>query len=156
MAAFLEEKNIILSYNVIKRLKDYKITFENKNREEVLIFKKDLDHPMFSAILLKPEWLTFALCLKDKYHKDIDKDNAEKKAREILNCEELKKYNLTKVRKKLQYNKWVFRNFHYPSDKWCSLNKLCENVVEAFRKLEELVQKSKDSAVNPYNEAFKN
>ena len=156
MAAFLEEKNIILSYNVIKRLKDYKITFENIKGEEILFFKKDLDHPMFSAILLKPEWLTFALCLKDKYHKDIDKDNAEKKAKEILNCEEFDKYNLTQVKDGLQYDKWVYRNFYYPSDDWCSLNKLCDGIVEAFRKLEELVQKSKASAVNPCNDASKN
>lgn len=151
MATFLEEKNIILSYNVIKRLKDYKITFENIKGEEILFFKKDLDHPIFSAILLKPEWLTFALCLKNKGNKD-DIDEAMK----ILNCEEFDKYNLTKVKKELQYDKWVYRNFYYPSDDWCSLNKLCDGIVEAFRKLEELVQKSKDSVINTHNDASKN
>lgn len=58
-------------------------------------------------MLFKPEWLTFGLRLKDKKY--------ECEARKILSCKIFDKYNLIPVKDGLQYDKWVFRDFHYPS-----------------------------------------
>ncbi len=131
MGIFLEEKNIILAYEVIKRLEGYQISFENIRNEKILIFTKDLGHPGFD-ILLKPEWLTFALRLKDKQY--------ERAARQILNREIFDKYDLSPVKAKLHYDKWVYRNFYYSPKEWRTSKKLFNTVAQAFKDLENLVK----------------
>lgn len=131
MKKILQGKNRELAKEVIKRLEGY-----SQERKWSRVWKKDIPNSHF-YILFHKEWLTFALCLKNKGNKDdIDK------ARKILSCKEFDKYNLTPLKDGLQYDKWVFRNFYYPSaiaseENW--LNK----AVNAFKKLEYCVQNCK-------------
>lgn len=147
MGIFLEEKNIILAYEVIKRLDGYQISFEKVKKKKYLIFTKDLGHPGFE-IFLKPEWLTFGLRLKSRGYKQ--------KARKILGNKKFKKYNLSPVRKELHYNKWAYRNFHYSPLEWSNSSDLFKSVVQAFKDLENLVKSeaekiSQPAAQNPVN-----
>lgn len=144
MKKILQRKNYELAKEVIKRLEGYA-----QERKWSRVWKKDIPNSHF-YILFHKSWLTFGLYLKNK----DNKDNIAK-AKEILSCKEFDKYNLTQVKDGLQYDKWVFRNFYYPSA-IASEEDWVNKALNAFRKLEELVQKSKASAVNSYNDASKN
>ena len=150
MKIFLLEKNEELACEVIKRLTGYSKgteTIKDNNRSKnIEIWKKDVNHPYF-YILFKPEWLTFALRVKDEKY--------ENEARKLLNCEVFNKYNLTRVKEEFFNNKWVYRNFYYPNAR-VYREDIINTVVQAFKDLENLVKSdaekiSQSAAKNPVN-----
>ena len=134
MRIFLLEKNEELAREVIKRLTGYTKGIEtiedNNESKNIEIWKKDVNHPYF-YILFKPEWLTFALRVKDEKY--------ENEARELLNCEVFDKYNLTRVKEEFFNNKWVYRNFYYPNAR-VYREDIINMVVKAFEDLENLAK----------------
>lgn len=134
MRIFLLEKNEELAREVIKRLTGYTKGIEtikdNNESKNIEIWEKDVNHPYF-YILFKPEWLTFALRVKDEKY--------ENEARELLNCEVFDKYNLTRVKEEFFNNKWVYRNFYYPNAR-VYREDIINMVVKAFEDLENLAK----------------
>lgn len=134
MEIFLQGKNRELAKEVLKRLEGYRRGIEKMtNGKNLRIWKKELNNPYF-YILFKPEWLTFALRVKDEKDK-----NCEDKARNLLKRQVFDKYNLTPIKEEFFDNKWVYRNFYYPNAR-AYKEDLINILVAAFKELEKCAE----------------
>lgn len=134
MEIFLQRKNYELAKEVLKRLEGYRRGSEKiRGGKNLRIWKKELNNPYF-YILFKPEWLTFALRVKDEKDK-----KSENEARNLLKRQVFDKYNLTPVKEEFFDNKWVYRNFYYP-DARAYKGDLINILVAAFKELEKCVE----------------